>query len=199
MKQTFEQLFEQLIEGIIDGNYGTSPSFLGENLVAGLYENIQNNIQAGKLRPAGIGNQNNFQNNHQIRTDAICWLEPRTTNEAERQFFQLIDAFVAYLNRTCFTNITDYEFHYAMYEKGAFYKRHKDRFKTDDRRKFSVVMYLNKNWQPEDGGALVVYTPNGTAQVLPEAGRVVFFKSDELEHEVLQANRTRYSITGWLK
>jgi SM-20-related protein len=30
-------------------------------------------------------------------------------------------------------------------------------------------------------------------------GKGVFFKSGELEHEVLLANKMRMSITGWLK
>ncbi len=33
----------------------------------------------------------------------------------------------------------------------------------------------------------------------PTQGKAVFFKSNELEHEVLLTNQTRISITGWLK
>jgi SM-20-related protein len=34
---------------------------------------------------------------------------------------------------------------------------------------------------------------------MPHAQTSVFFKSDELEHEVAMAHRSRMSITGWLK
>jgi SM-20-related protein len=34
--------------------------------------------------------------------------------------------------------------------------------------------------------------------VLPVAGRLVCFRSDLLEHEVLPATRERLSLTGWL-
>ena len=33
----------------------------------------------------------------------------------------------------------------------------------------------------------------------PEEGRVVFFRSDETDHEVFISNTSRMSITGWLK
>ena len=33
----------------------------------------------------------------------------------------------------------------------------------------------------------------------PTAQKAVFFKSDEMEHEVMVAHRARMSITGWLK
>jgi SM-20-related protein len=32
---------------------------------------------------------------------------------------------------------------------------------------------------------------------VPEAGRLVCFRSDLIEHEVLPATRERYSLTGW--
>jgi SM-20-related protein len=35
--------------------------------------------------------------------------------------------------------------------------------------------------------------------ITPTQGKTVFFKSDELLHEVLVTQTTRMSITGWLK
>jgi SM-20-related protein len=46
---------------------------------------------------------------------------------------------------------------------------------------------------------LLVYQPNEIQHILPHAQTAVFFKSDEMEHEVTKANRQRMSITGWLK
>jgi len=114
-------------------------------------------------------------------------------------FFELIDAFVIYLNRTCFAGIKSHEFHYALYEKGAFYKKHIDQFKTNNRRAFSMIMYLNKGWSDHNGGELKVYQEAGIQIISPENQKCVFFKSDELEHEVLLTNVSRMSITGWLK
>lgn len=40
---------------------------------------------------------------------------------------------------------------------GAFYRRHLDRFRDDDRRMVSAVLYLNEDWQPQDGGQLRMF------------------------------------------
>ena len=45
------------------------------------------------------------------------------------------------------------------------------------------------------------YTLKGAEAVLdvaPIAGRLVCFRADVMEHEVLTAHKTRYSLTGWM-
>ncbi|MFD1079741.1 2OG-Fe(II) oxygenase, partial [Longispora fulva] len=108
------------------------------------------------------------------------------------------------LNKTCFLGILHKEFHYALYPEGTFYKRHLDTFQNDDRRKLSLVCYLNEqDWQPEYGGELVIYTNEDGKEVekviYPFPGRVVIFESQVLEHEVKPVKTERLSITGWLK
>ena len=110
-----------------------------------------------------------------------------------------MENFIDRLNSTCYAGINDYEFHYAVYEQGSFYKRHKDQFKNDSNRKYSLISYLNENWLEEDGGELVVYQHGSAQKILPLSQTAVFFKSDEMEHEVARANRQRMSISGWLK
>jgi SM-20-related protein len=94
------------------------------------------------------------------------------------------------------------EFHYAVYPKGTFYKRHLDTFQNDDRRKLSMVCYLNDDsWDKTNGGELVIYPENSNEVIIhPLLGRVVIFESQLLEHEVRPVfNDMRLSITGWLK
>jgi SM-20-related protein len=117
----------------------------------------------------------------------------------ENLFFDLMDRFVAYLNSTCYTGITGYEFHYALYETGSFYKRHLDQFRSNKSRAFSMIMYLNADWETKDGGELCVYHADRIQTIAPENGKCVFFRSNELEHEVLVTHKPRLSITGWLK
>lgn len=62
-----------------------------------------------------------------------------------------------------------------------------------------MIMYLNSDWQIDDGGELCIYNEDDCQHISPTQGKSVFFKSDELEHEVLLANKPRMSITGWLK
>ena len=62
-----------------------------------------------------------------------------------------------------------------------------------------MIMYLNKNWKQEDGGELCIHHNDHLQNISPISGKAVFFKSSEMEHEVLVANKARMSITGWLK
>ena len=191
--------FEQLIQGIMDRKYGTLEGFLPRDLVAQLRGNLQRHFEEGRMKPAGVGKNFTYQKSLKVRGDVIRWLEEGTEDPAEQTFFQTVQAFVDYLNATCYTGINAFEFHYALYGEGSFYKRHLDQFHQDHGRKYSFLVYLNDNWQVEDGGQLVLYLENEAVTIQPEGGRAVFFKADEVEHEVLPAHRTRMSIAGWLK
>ena len=151
------------------------------------------------MQHAGTGNNTIVDHNKLVRGDSIHWLDRAHNNVHENSFFDLMDRFVKYLNENCYTGITGYEFHYAMYAPGTFYKKHMDRFQNNDSRKFSMIMYLNTDWIEEDGGELCIHHKAELQNISPMNGKVVFFKSNELEHEVLLTNKNRMSITGWLK
>ena len=134
-----------------------------------------------------------------MRSDKIYWLDRQHDNPFEINFFELMDSFVSYLNSTCYTGITGYEFHYTLYEKGSFYKKHLDQFRNNKSRAYSMIMYLNADWQEKDGGELCVYHRDYLQTITPVNGKCVFFKSSEMQHEVLVTHQPRMSITGWLK
>lgn len=100
-------------------------------------------------------------------------------NLHEVQFLEKIKQFIHYLNTTCYTQINQFEFHYAYYEAGSFYKRHLDQFKSHRGRKYSLVVYLNEKWQDSDGGNLRLYLDELEADVLPVGGRAVCVFSTE--------------------
>lgn len=193
-----EEKFEPLIEGILNENFGTIHGFFEPELISALRDELKLRHENGAMHAAGVGKHFTFQKNLKVRGDLISWIDENNPGPFERRFLEQIDAFVQYLNRTCYTGINGYEFHYAFYETGSFYKRHLDQFHNDRGRKFSVVSYLNEDWKPEDGGELVLYLDSGEKVIHPEGGRIVFFKADEIEHEVKPANRDRLSIAGWL-
>jgi SM-20-related protein len=62
-----------------------------------------------------------------------------------------------------------------------------------------MISYLNADWKEADGGQLMVYQNYNNQKIAPEQGTTVFFKSNELQHEVLVTQQQRMSITGWLK
>lgn len=104
------------------------------------------------------------------------------------------------INQGLFLGLEDFECHFALYPPGAFYKRHLDRFRDDDRRMVSAVLYLNEGWQPEDGGQLRMFLDGDREHdVQPRAGTLVVFLSGDVPHEVLPAGRERLSLTGWFR
>ena len=148
---------------------------------------------------AATGNANKLVHNAAVRSDSIYWLDRKHQDKYENEFFDLIEDFIKYLNSSCYTGITGYEFHYSLYETGSFYKKHLDQFKNNSGRKYSLISYLNKNWIEEDGGQLLIHHADKDQKISPTQGKTIFFKSNELEHEVLITSQTRMSITGWLK
>lgn len=191
--------FDCLIDSFITRKVGLSDHFLNAPLATHLKENLTALYADRQLVPAGIGNNALLVQNQLIRSDKIYWLDRAHDDPHENSFFDLIDRFVVYLNRTCYTGITGYEFHYALYEKGSFYKKHLDQFRNNKSRAYSMIMYLNTNWQEADGGELCIHHDDHLQTIAPNSGKCVFFKSSELEHEVLLTHQPRLSITGWLK
>ncbi len=157
MTETTINQFEQLIEGILEQQYGFCDDFLASETAAGLRQNLLNFREEGLMRPAGIGRKADFQKNEKIRGDVIRWIENDTTDLHERAFLDKVQTFSQYLNRSCYTSINDFEFHYAYYEVGSFYKKHIDQFKSEGGRKFSLVFYLNEDWTANDGGNIRLY------------------------------------------
>jgi SM-20-related protein len=194
-----QTIFDSLITSFIDNKVGIADHFLSASLASHLKENLTALYSEKRLQSAGTGNDALVVHNKLVRSDLIYWLDRKHNNRHENDFFDLMDRFVSHLNQTCYTGITGYEFHYTLYEKGSFYKKHLDQFRNNDSRQYSMVMYLNTDWQENDGGELCIHHRDNLQYISPTNGKSVFFKSSELVHEVLLTNKPRMSITGWLK
>lgn len=207
-EEIFEQLefvevpmFETIINDLLKQQYCVVNDFFSSEEVVLLRESLLAKYEADKFKKSAIGNRVNEEIDKTIRGDFILWMDENNANESEKIFFRKINELVNYLNKTCFLGILHREFHYAVYPKGTFYKRHLDTFQNDDRRKLSIVCYLNEDdWLPENGGELTIYTDKEELDILPLPGKVVIFESQILEHEVKVVKASeRMSITGWLK
>jgi len=194
-----ENSFETLIATYIENKVGISEHFLSATLANNLKQNLIVLNEQSLLMDAGTGNAEAVAYDSSVRSDSIYWLDKKHNNEFENEFFAQIEAFIIYLNQTCYAGITGYEFHYSLYESGDFYLKHLDQFKNNPSRKYSMISYLNSNWHESDGGELLIHQTNNNQKIAPTQGKTVFFKSDELVHEVLVTQKTRMSITGWLK
>ena len=159
---------------------------------------------------AGVGRGGDWQRTEDIRRDRVHWIDGESA--ASRWYLEWIESLRLGLNLKLQLGLFDYECHYAWYSPGAFYQAHVDAFHGDDNRKVSTVLYLNEDWQPADGGELVLYEsvlPGTTfdstvlgdpAQVVtPTGGTLVCFLSEEIPHEVRNASANRFSIAGWYR
>ena len=194
-----QNIFDTLINSFIKDNIGIADHFLDESLSLHLKENLNALYKDQQFLAAGTGNKKLVNHDKLVRGDMIYWLDRKHNNTNENKFFNLMDSFISYLNSTCYTGITGYEFHYTIYEKGSFYKKHIDQFQNNKNRAYSMIMYLNTDWQQKDGGELCLHHNDHLQNVSPTNGKCVFFKSSELAHEVLITQQPRLSITGWLK
>lgn len=162
----------------------------------GLYRKfLTTKLNANNFSRAGIGLEKEVSSS--IRGDFIYWLDQQRDTELVH-FFSLADEMVSHFNRLCYLSLGGYEFHLAYYPAGSFYKKHIDQFRGRGNRLITLIIYLNENWTPANGGQLRIFC-NGEKKVIdPVARRCVLFRSEVLPHEVLLTQVPRYSLTGWL-
>lgn len=190
-------VFEVIADGLAEHGFAVEDQFLSQPEVDEILKAQRFNASSD-FKKAGIGNKQAFQIQEAIRGDYIKWLDKTDSPEAFKVYLTKLQQLVQFLNQALFLSLKDFEVHMTVYPTGSFYKRHLDQFKKDDHRKLSVILYLNQDWKEEQGGQLRMYLPGKTKDLLPVAGRLVIFRSDEIEHEVLPATRERLSITGWM-
>lgn len=183
--------------------YHIVPSFLAPAAVAALREAAAARHAAGEFRAARVGRLGQATRIPALRGDAILWLEPDDPASVVRAALAALEVLRAALNQELFLGLEALEAHLAVYPPGTRYGVHLDRFRDDDARVVSVVLYLNDAWTPEDGGALRLYLERAGEppyrEVVPEGGTLAVFLADRFAHEVLPARRTRYSLTGWFR
>lgn len=198
-EQLLQRHLPQIIDDLATQGWSQLDGFLPPALTHELAEECRKRAQTGELTPAGVGRGQGLAVREGIRGDSIQWLEVGQSNACD-QYLATMDALRQSLNQAFYLGLEDYECHFAHYPVGAFYQKHLDRFRDDDRRTVSAVFYLNADWQADQGGALRLYPRDGgELDVLPSAGTLVLFVSAELPHEVLPAHRERLSLTGWFR
>ena len=192
-------IFERIAAGLHVQGYSIVDNAIPEELAETLFARVSS-LNSADFSPAGIGRSQNLMLNNFIRRDEIRWLD--AGSHYERGWLEWVEHLRIFLNRRLFLGLFSYEGHFAHYKSGAFYKKHVDAFHGESSRILTAVLYLNRDWQTEDGGELVLYPENSAepcARVSPLMGRLAVFLSEEFPHEVLPAKCDRYSIAGWFR
>ena len=198
MNEKLLSQFEKIADGLANEGISVIGDFLSKEEVIGIVNTDEFKNGLLRFKKAGIGRSQEKLINESIRGDYIQWIGSANTAPQIQLYLERLSQLIAFLNQSLFLSLKDLEVHMTIYPTGSFYKRHLDQFKKDDHRKLSVICYLNEDWIEIEGGQLRVYFPTVTKDFFPIGGRLVCFRSDVLEHEVLPATRERLSLTGWL-
>ncbi|MCF6319192.1 MAG: 2OG-Fe(II) oxygenase [Proteobacteria bacterium] len=197
-KNTFsEQSLDNIADALNLSGYIILNDALDRNLLNDLQKRVQQ-IPADQWKQAGIGRKQAHQVNTDIRSDKTSWMTQE--DPIEKEFLDYMESIRQGINQRLFMGLFDYESHFAIYPKGSFYQKHLDALKGKSNRVLSTVVYLNNDWQKDNGGELLIYKDSNVVKsVVPRLGTVVIFLSEGVPHEVLKANRERHSIAGWFR
>jgi SM-20-related protein len=154
-----------------------------------------------ELRPAGVGKQSRKRQEDDIRGDRITWVDRESAAGPLRELVDVYEWLMEELNYKALLGLRRFELQLAFYEApNRGYDRHVDAFRGPQSRRVTAICYLNEGWKASDGGALRLFLNDGeTVEILPEAGRMVVFLSDELEHQVMPTDRDRAALTAWFR
>jgi SM-20-related protein len=188
-----------IVDDLVERGWSQQDNFLPEALTLTLAAECRVLTSTGALKLAGVGHGTTKAVRPDIRGDQILWIKAGQSVACDR-YLRIMETLRVALNRSLYLGLDEYESHFAFYAPGACYLKHLDRFRDDDCRTVSVVIYLNQNWLPEQGGALRLHPHGkGTEDISPTGSRLVLFLSADLLHEVLPATRDRLSLVGWFR
>ncbi len=114
-------------------------------------------LAEGDFRHARIGRGAQARVDADVRGDRVRWFDPATGSAAERRYGASIETVRMTLNRELTLGLFGFEVQRTVYEVGAFYRTHLDRFASARHRTVSVILYLNPTWTIADGGRLRLY------------------------------------------
>ena len=178
--------------------FSITENFLSIDQVESILSINEFNNSLLAFKKAGIGKSDQLRVVESVRSDYIHWVDLRKMPEQLNFYVSKLKSLSQFFNEYLFLSLKDLEIHLTSFPVGSFYKRHLDQFRQENNRKISIILYLNKAWQPTNGGQLRIYFEGGMEDVFPTAGKLVCMRSDIIEHEVLPSSRERLSVTGWM-
>ena len=198
VSQICEATLDRIADSLVVNGYVIATDIVPDDVSRLLREKVIN-TRDSDFKKAAIGRGNEQQVNADIRSDKISWLA--ASDPVDEAYLTLMTQLREGLNRRLFMGLFDYESHYAVYEAGAFYKKHVDALKGTQNRILTTVFFLNPDWQPEHGGVLAIYEEDDSLLelVAPKMGTMVIFLSERFPHEVQTSFATRASIAGWFR
>lgn len=204
--------------------------FIPNDLAIQLKGDISNLRSLGKFKAARIGQDSTNTLNQNIRIAETCFLGPtklqEAPNSARQKLYDILEGVRSDLSGNKLLDEINSsgqlekaapaldaslsELLYAYYPMGGFYRRHVDSVQNSASvlRTYSLLLYLNDEWQELDGGCLRIHLDSGGdflpvgeepnfIDIEPKASTLVVFKSDKIPHEVLDTLAERNAVVGW--
>lgn len=193
-------VLQVLVQTLAERDWAVHEGFLDAVRVAALRAEATALHDSGGFRAGGIGH--GALRHPEVRGDELAWITEEQAPRAWALSQEELETLRSAVNVHTYLGLHELEAHYAVYPPGTFYARHLDRFREDNRRVISLVLYLNEAWGAEDGGELRLYPAaagDAGVTVSPRGGTLVCFLSEQVPHEVLPARRARYSLAGWFR
>lgn len=184
------QLTTQEVEQLGEVGWFSRASFLGETLA----REVRAQASAIPLRRAGI--RRSAEVDDEVRSDELAWISASETTGALREACARFDALMHAVNEAAWLGLRAFDLQLARYQPGAKYVRHRDAFPGDDNRRLTAIVYLNDGWLPAHGGVLRLHV-EPPVELEPRLDRLVVFRSERIEHEVIAARAERWALTAW--
>jgi hypothetical protein len=217
------------LQQLADTGYVVIENFLPESLANELNLDVLELRALGKFKLAKNGQDGMVQDENtpfrNINYSETCFIgrtnEPEPKSKARTMLYDLLDNLRGELNTS--TDVKEGTFSetvplldkdmeelmYAQYPQGGYYRRHRDvePESASNWRKYSLLLYLNRNWTQRDGGQLRIHLDSGGDElpvgelpnfidIPPTSGTLVLFCSDLVPHEVLDTRKEHMAIVG---
>lgn len=186
---------------IAEHGWAVCDDFVSVGDIEELAAQAQHRLAEGEFHPAGLGAKASHVLNRDVRRDLVLCIDPAFGGDAQRRYAASMESLRSTLNQTLYLGLLDLDVRFAVYEVGAYYKTHVDRFPGSCGRVLSCILYLNAGWSVPDGGELRLYLSEADrapwVDIEPIGGRLVCFSTERFAHEVLPVARERLSLSGW--
>jgi SM-20-related protein len=209
---TLPRISQNDLDELTSKGYVVVENFLPASLQEGLRQDVHNLRSQDKFSIAKIGQASTNALNTNIRVAETCFLGRGKLGDipdtSRSQLYDVLDGVRRDLPQPLDTGLS--EFLYAYYPSGGFYRRHRDAIpgSASILRKYSLLIYLNKDWKEEDKGKLRMHMDSGGDElpsgedpcfmdIPPKGGTLVLFDSAQVPHEVLNTIAERVAIVGW--
>lgn len=192
---------DKIIDDLVQFGFSADSEFIPISILQALHDEAHQRLT--QFQNAQIGKKGEELLRSDIRNDKTLWFERASLSSAQSDYWGMVDELRSSINAALYLNLRNFECHYAYYEAGGFYQKHLDQFANTGHRKITTLSYLNRAWDTNWGGQLLIYDPANPEQVIkqvePIISTFVCFLSEQIYHEVLPSKAPRLSIAGWLR